>query len=72
MSLRHHTYVLRVWLEPDADISGWRASLSDISTPDPADRRYFSDIDTLVRFLKDELGLLPPHEEGRKRQPGRP
>lgn len=51
------SYVLRVWLEPPLEQANWRASLANISSKEEQDKHYFSDLDSLIYFLKEALEL---------------
>jgi hypothetical protein len=47
--MNNHTYIVRVWLEPNPGGSSlWRASVLDSSSQE---RWYFSSADRLVAFL---------------------
>jgi hypothetical protein len=47
--MKNHTYIVRVWLEPNPGGSSiWRASVLDSSSQE---RWYFSSADRLAEFL---------------------
>lgn len=47
--MNNHTYIVRVWLEPNAGGSSvWRASVLEVSSQE---RWYFSSADRLAVFL---------------------
>jgi hypothetical protein len=43
------SFIVRVWLEPDASRPAWRASVTDAGS---AERRFFSSPEALVAFLR--------------------
>ncbi len=53
------SFIVRIWLEPDAINPAWRASLTD---PKTSERRFFSSPESLAAFLRAAPEAVPIHE----------
>lgn len=56
----YHVYLLRIWQDTDPSLPlnlSWRFSLEDANTQM---RRGFRDLDSLLAYLNDLTGPLPP------------
>lgn len=54
--MNNHTYIVRVWLEPNAGGSSvWRASVLEVNTQE---RWYFSSADQLAAFLYESSNAI--------------
>jgi hypothetical protein len=56
----HMSYLLRLWRERGSASIQWRASLQD---PHSGERLGFAQLDELVAFLREQIGLAPPAED---------
>ncbi len=54
---RYHALLLRIWRVEDDGRGGWRASIEDAHS---GERRGFSDLAALLRFLEALLEPPPP------------
>ena len=52
-------YLLRLWQIQDKEETGWRASLENAHT---GEKLAFADLDQLIAFLRERIGLAPPAE----------
>jgi hypothetical protein len=52
-----YSFVVRIWQETvrnDGSVVAWRGSIDDVSN---GDRSYFDDINSLVPFIRKQIGL---------------
>ncbi len=55
------SYLLRLWQETGGERGCWRASLQDPLSG--GHRLGFANLDELVSFLREQMGLAPPPED---------
>ena len=56
-----HSFIVRVWTE-DSDNNGapvtWRGSIDHVGQ---GERMYFYDLEGIVRFIRDQIGIRTKH-----------
>lgn len=55
-----NVFIVRMWLEDEADKADWRASVTNVKT---RDKQYFRNVETLVQHLVTVAGQDPDAAE---------
>lgn len=58
-----HSFIVRIWheaLDREGNIIAWRGSIDHVGG---GDRFYFDDLDRLVQFMREQVGLNGQHSQ---------